>query len=269
MKQSTIRATLIGAFWIAALIAAPAFAQNIAVVNGRPIPKAKADEIIAELTKKGQTETTELDDKVRNLLIERELVMQEADKRKLAQDPQVQQSIDLARQQVLYSALAVDYIKANPPSEAEIHAKYDEIVSKMAPKEYKVHHILVEKEAEARAIIAKLKAGGSFEDLATKSSKDSGSAAKGGELPWLPPDSLVPEFADAVSKMQKGSITQTPVKTQYGYHVIRLDDVRDRKIEPYEEVKDRVAQIVSQDRKWQDARVQAMLADLKAKAKIE
>jgi peptidyl-prolyl cis-trans isomerase C len=268
MKQSTFRATLIGACAAFAL-AAPAFAQNIAVVNGKPIPKAKADEIIAELTKNGQKETAEMDAKVREELIKREVVLQEAEKRKLAQDPQVQESIELSRQQVLFTALAVDYLKANPPTDAETRAKYDEIVSKMSGKEYKVRHILVEKEAEAKSIILKLKGGASFEDLATKQSKDPGSAAKGGDLAWVTPESLVPEFAEALTKMQKGTYSITPVKSQFGYHVIRLDDVRDRKIEPYEEVKPRVAEIVSQDRKWQDSRVQAMLADLKGRAKIE
>jgi peptidyl-prolyl cis-trans isomerase C len=269
MKHSTFRATLAGACAAVALIATPALAQNIAVVNGKPIPKARADEIIAELVKSGQKETTELDEKVKETLITRELVMQEADKRKLGQDPLVQQSIENSRQQVLFSALAIDYMKANPPTEAEMHQKYDEVVARMIGKEYKVHHILVAKETDAAAILKQLKAGASFEELATKSSIDSGSAAKGGDLSWIATDTLVPEFADALTKLQKGAYTKTPVKTQFGYHIIRLDDVRDRKIDPYEEVKPRVAEILSQDRKWQDTRIQAMIADLKSKAKIE
>lgn len=268
MKLSILRASVLTSIVTMALAVAPAFAQNVAVVNGKPIPKARADEIITQLVRSGQKDTPQLDAAVRDKLIEREVLLQEADRRALAKDPQVQEEIELSRQQVLISALAQDYFKANPPTEAEMRARYDEVVKTMSTKEYHVHHILVDTESQARAIIAKLKGGASFEELA-KQSKDTGSATRGGDLDWAPATNYVQPFADAVVKLQKGHYTLTPVKTQFGYHVIRLDDVRDRKIPTFEEAKPQLAAMVSQDQHWREAKFKAMLADLRAKAKVE
>jgi peptidyl-prolyl cis-trans isomerase C len=150
-----------------------------------------------------------------------------------------------------------------------VQARYDEIVKNMPTKEYRAHHILVDKEADAKAIIARLKTGASFEDIASKQSKDTGSAAKGGELDWAPASAYTGPFGEALAKLQKGQITQTPVHSEFGYHVIRLDDVRDRQIPSFEQAKPRVAEIIMQDQKWQQAKFKAMLDDLKAKAKVE
>ena len=250
------------------LVPVAAQAQNIAVVNNKPIPKAKADTIVAQMVKQGQQDTPELQKAIREDLITREILMQEAEKKGVASDPEVQAQIDRARQQVLIGALAQDYFKANPPTDAELRAQYDLLVKDVGGKEYKARHILVEKEADAKAIIAKLKTGAKFEDLA-KQSKDPGSAANGGDLDWAPSSTYVKEFSDALVKLPKGQITQTPVKTQFGWHVIRLDDTRDAKIPSFEEAKPQILGAMSTNQQWQQAKFKAMLDDLRAKAKIE
>jgi len=252
----------------AALFAEPALAQNIAVVNGKPIPKAKADEIIAILVKQGQKDSPELQTAVRDELVSRELVLQEADKRGLQSTPEVQAELDRARQSILIAAVAQDYIKNNPPSDADLRARYDQIVKTMPKQEYHAHHILVDNEAAAKDIIKKLKAGASFDELA-KQSKDQGSAASGGDLGWAPPTQYVKPFADALIKLQKGKITDTPVKSDYGWHVIRLDDIRDAKVPSFDEAKPQIAQLLMQDKAWQQGKVKALVESLRAKAKIE
>jgi peptidyl-prolyl cis-trans isomerase C len=268
MNPSYLRTALVAAAATFAFAAPPAGAQNIAVVNGKPIPKAQADQIVAQLVKSGQKDSPELEQAVRDQLIEREILLQEADRRGLTKDPEIQAQIDRQRQQVLIAAVANEYFKANPPSEEELHARYDEIVKNMPAKEYLAHHILVEKESDAKAIIAKLKAGGSFEELA-KQSKDTGSAAKGGALDWAPANAYTGAFGDALTKLQKGQVTPTPIKTEFGYHVIRLDDVRDRQIPTYDQAKERIVQIIEQDQRWQQAKFKSLLEDLRAKAKVE
>jgi peptidyl-prolyl cis-trans isomerase C len=245
-----------------------AAAQNVAVVNNKPIPKAKADAIVAQLVKQGQQDTPELQTAVREDLIRREILIQEADKKGLAADPDVQAQLDRARQQVLIGALAQDYFKANPPTDAEVRQQYDFYVKEAGGKEYKARHILVEKEADAKAIIAKLKTGAKFEDLA-KQSKDPGSAANGGDLDWAPASTYVKEFSDAVVKLPKGQYTQVPVKTQFGYHVIRLDDVRDAKVPSFEEAKPQITAAMMGNQQWQQGKFEAMLKDLRDKAKVE
>ena len=190
-SRSTYAAALLAtvATAFSMLVPVAAHAQNIAVVNNKPIPKVKADTIVAQMVKQGQQDTPELQKAIREDLITREILMQEAEKKGVASDPDVQAQIDRARQQVLIGALAQDYFKANPPTDAEVHQQYDLLVKDVGGKEYKARHILVEKEADAKAIIAKLKAGARFEDLA-KQSKDPGSAANGGDLDWAAGDDV-------------------------------------------------------------------------------
>ena len=260
-----VLALVVTAFAIGPSIAA---AQNIAVVNNKPIPKARADAVIAQLVRQGQQDTPELDNAVKEDLISREILMQDAEKKGLAADPDVQAALDKARQQVLIAALAQDYFKANPPTDAEIHQQYDLLVKETGGKEYEARHILVATEPEAKAIIAKLKAGGKFEDLA-KQSKDPGSAANGGDLGWAPASTYVKEFGDALVKLKKGEVTPMPVKTQFGWHVIRLDDVRDAKIPSFEEAKPQIAAAMMANQQWQQQKFQQMMKDLRAKATVE
>lgn len=247
-----------------ALIAAGgiAAAQNIAVVNGKPISRAKADLFIQELVKQGQQDTPQLQAMVRQELVDREILVQEAERRGLSGKPEVRFQLDNSRQQVLINALVQDELKKSAISDADVKAEYDRLTSGDAGKEYRARHILVEKEDEAKAIIEQLKKGAKFEQLA-KQSKDPGSAANGGDLDWASANSFVEPFSKAMVALQKGKFTETPVQTQFGWHVIRLDDTRQSKAPAFEEVKEQLAESMRR-RKLQDFQ-QA----LKAKAKIK
>jgi peptidyl-prolyl cis-trans isomerase C len=243
-------------------IALPAMAQNLAVVNGKPVPSSRADVMIKQLAAQGQADSPQLRAMVKEELINREILMQEADKRGVTSSPDVKNQVEIARQSIAIRALVQDYLKKNPVSDADIKAEYDKFKTQAGDKEYHARHILVEKEDEAKAIIAKLKAGAKFEDLA-KQSKDPGSAANGGDLDWASPASFVKPFSDAMVALKKGEFTETPVKTQYGYHVIKLDDVRAAKIPTLEEVKPQIAESLQQKK------LQAFQQELRSKAKIQ
>ena len=206
-------------------VALPVAAQNIAVVNGQAIPKERADVLRQQVERSGRPITPELEKQIKDEVIAREIFLQEAAKRNLDKDPDFKVQMELARQTILIRELFADFQKNNPVTDAEIKAEYDKFVAANSGKEYKASHILVPTEAEAKAIIASIKKGAKFEDIAKKQSKDPGSGAKGGDLDWANPSSYVSEFTEALIKLQKGQMTQAPVKTQFGWHVIRLDDV--------------------------------------------
>ena len=243
-------------------IALPAVAQNLAVVNGKPVPSSRADAMIKQLAAQGQPDSQQLRAMVKEELINREILMQEADKRGVTSSADVKNQLEIARQSIAIRALVQDYLKKNPVSDAEIKAEYDKVKAQAGDKEYHARHILVDKEDDAKAIIAKLKGGAKFEDLA-KQSKDPGSATNGGDLDWASPASFVKPFSDAMVALKKGEFTETPVKTQYGYHVIKLDDVRATKIPPLEEVKPQIVEALQQKK------LQAYQEDLRKKAKIQ
>ena len=245
-----------------AAAALPAFAQNLAVVNGKPVPSSRADTMVKQMASQGQQDTPQLRAMVKEEMINREILMQEADRRGLSNTPDVKNQMEIARQSIVIRALVSDFIKKNPVSEADMKAEYDRFKAQMGDKEYHARHILVEKEEDAKAIVAKLKAGAKFEELA-KQSKDPGSAANGGDLDWASPASFVKPFSDAMVALQKGQYTDTPVKTQFGYHVIKLDDVRPAKVPPFEEVKPQIAEQLQQQK------LQAFQQELKKKAKIQ
>jgi peptidyl-prolyl cis-trans isomerase C len=246
-----------------AMVALPSFAQNVATVNGKPIPAAKVDQVVKQVVAQGKaTDSPQLREAIKKDLIGREVLIQEADKQGVGTRPDVKNAIDNARQSIIINAMLADYIKKNPVKDADIKAEYDKYKAQMGDKEYHARHILVATEDEAKQIIAKLKGGAKFEDLA-KQSKDPGSAANGGDLDWASPASFVPEFSKAMTSLQKGQITETPVKTQYGFHVIKLEDVRAAKIPPLEEVKQQVAESLQQ------RKLAAFREELMKKAKIQ
>jgi peptidyl-prolyl cis-trans isomerase C len=229
-----------------AMVAAPVFAQNVATVNGKPIPAAKVDQMVKQVVAQGKaTDNPQLRDMIKKELIGREVLLQEADKQGIGGKADVKAAIDNARQSIIINAMLADYVKKNPVSDAQIKAEYDRYKSQVGDKEYHARHILVETEQQAKDIIAKLKGGAKFEDLA-KQSKDPGSGANGGDLDWASPASFVPEFSKAMTSLQKGAITETPVKTQYGYHVIKLEDVRAAKVPALDEVKQQIADSLQQ-----------------------
>ncbi|GAA5230883.1 peptidylprolyl isomerase [Massilia sp. JS1662] len=246
-----------------AMVALPSFAQNVATVNGKPIPAAKVDQVVKQVVAQGKaTDSPQLREAIKKDLIGREVLIQEADKQGVGTRPDVKNAIDNARQSIIINAMLADYIKKNPVKDAEIKAEYDKYKAQVGDKEYHARHILVATEDEAKQIIAKLKGGAKFEDLA-KQSKDPGSAANGGDLDWASPASFVPEFSKAMTSLNKGQITETPVKTQYGFHVIKLEDVRAAKIPPLEEVKQQVAESLQQ------RKLAAFREELMKKAKIQ
>jgi peptidyl-prolyl cis-trans isomerase C len=246
-----------------AMVALPSFAQNVATVNGKPIPAAKVDQVVKQVVAQGKaTDSPQLREAIKKDLIGREVLIQEADKQGVGARPDVKNAIDNARQSIIINAMLADYIKKNPVKDADIKAEYDKYKAQVGDKEYHARHILVGTEDEAKQIIAKLKGGAKFEDLA-KQSKDPGSAANGGDLDWASPASFVPEFSKAMTSLQKGQITETPVKTQYGYHVIKLEDVRAAKVPPMEEVKQQIAESLQQ------RKLAAYRDELMKKAKIQ
>jgi peptidyl-prolyl cis-trans isomerase C len=252
-------------YWVllAAFAGAPAFAQNIAVVNGTPIPKSRADALIAQLVQQGQQDSPKLQQAVREELVNREILMQEAIREGIPSKPDVKAQVAVAQQTVVLRALIENYLKKNQPSDAEVKAKYDELVKQIGGKEYHLHHILVDNEDQAKDLIAKIKGGASFEDLAKQYSKDPGSGKNGGDLDWSDPKAYVPEFAAAAEKLQKGQMTDTPVHTQFGWHIIRVDDVRQTPPPPFEQVKAQIAQQMQQEK------LQAFEEDLRSKAKVQ
>ena len=248
---------------LTAMVALPSFAQNIATVNGKPIPAAKVDQVVKQVVAQGKaTDSPQLREAIKKDLIGREVLIQEADKQGVGTRPDVKNAIDNARQSIIINAMLADYIKKNPVKDADIKAEYDKYKAQVGEKEYHARHILVGTEDEAKQIIAKLKGGAKFEDLA-KQSKDPGSAQNGGDLDWASPASFVPEFSKAMTSLQKGAITETPVHSQFGWHVIKLEDVRPAKVPPLEEVKQQVAESLQQ------RKLAAYREELMKKAKIQ
>lgn len=244
-------------------IALPVAAQNVAIVNGKPVPKARMDLLAAQLAKAGRPISVEMQGQLKDEIIAREIFMQEAQKRGLDASEDYKGQLELARQQILIRELFTDFQKKNPVTDAEIKAEYDKFAAASGGKEYKARHILVEKEEEAKAILESLKKGGKFEDIAKKQSKDPGSGANGGDLDWASPSSYVPEFAEAMAKLPKGQTTPAPVKSQFGWHIIRVDDIRDAQLPKLEEVRPQIAQSLQQQK------LAAFQESLRKGAKIE
>ena len=242
--------------------AAPAAGGRI-VVNGVMIPQSRFEAMNKELTQQGQSDNPERQMAVKEELVNREILAQAAMKRGLDKNADVTAQMDMARQAVLVRALFESEIKANPVTDDMLKAQYEQFKGSMGTNEYKVRHILMDKEDDAKAVIAELNRGGDFAKLAKEKSKDPGSKDTGGDLDWGPAARYVKPFADAVQTTPKGSTTAAPVKTDFGYHVIRVDDVRPLKVPTYDEVKEQFRQ------RAQQQQIQKLLADLRQKAKVE
>lgn len=249
---------------LGALAINPAFAEDksVAMVNGVSLPQARIDLRVKAAAAQGQADSPELRKAIREDMINLEVMVQEAVKAGLDKNADVVQQVELARQQVLVGAFVQDYAKNHPVSEDQLKQEYDQLKTKLGDKEYNARHILVATEAEAKDIIAQLGKKAKFEKLAAKS-KDAGSAAQGGSLGWALPSNFVPPFANALLNLKKGEYTKEPVQSQFGWHIIKLDDVRDLKVPPFEELKPQLQQ------RLQQQAVQKLITDLRAKAKIE
>ena len=266
----TLRHALLLAFAVS-VSAAPAFAQKkaekadsatFATVNGKAIPKVRADALIAGQAAQGQPDSPELRKAVTEELVRREVLTQESLKKGFDKKPEIQGQMDLARQGVLIGAYLNDYVRTHPVTDDQIKKEYEEIRAKLGNKEYKARHVLVKTEDEAKALIEKLKKGEKIEDLA-KDSQDPGSKERGGDLGWANQASFVPPFSAAMTKLEKGKFTETPVKSDFGWHVIQLEDTRELKLPGIEEAKGQIGQQLTQ------RMVQKHIDELRAKAKVE
>lgn len=234
---------------VAALVPAAAIAQNIATVNGKPVPKARVETLIHQVTKSGQQQRTpELEAQVKDEVVRREIFMQAAEKAGIPQTADYKAQYEIARQMLLIRGLMEDFRAKNPVSDADAQAEYDKFKAASAGNEYRARHILVEKEEDAKALIAQIKGGASFEELAKKNSKDTGSAANGGDLDFANPNNFVPEFSKAMTALKKGEMTQEPVKSQFGYHIIKLEDVRPATFPAFDDVKAQIKQRLEQQK---------------------
>src|SRR4051812_32791160 len=261
MKQQHTLKTLAAAVVLSAA-SVGALAQNVAIVNGKAVPKARMDVLAQQLAGAGRPVTPEMEPQLREEVIAREVFMQEAQKQGLDASDDYRNQLELARQAILIRTLFENQRKTNPVTDADVQAEYDKFVAANGGKEYKARHILVETEDQAKKILADLKKGAKFEDLAKKQSKDPGSGANGGDLDWANPASYVPEFSEAMIKLKKGELS-APVKTKFGWHIIRVDDIRQAQLPKIEDIKPQITQQLQQQR------LQKYQEELRAKAKVE
>ena len=262
MKRSTSYALLLTCAGIFAM--QPALAQKaetVATVNGKSISKNRADALITGQAAQGQPDSPELRNAVKEELIRREILTQESQKKGFDKKAEVQGQIDLARQGVLIGAYLNDYVRTHPVTDDLVKKEYENVRAQLGEKEYKVRHILVEKEDEAKVVIERLKKE-KFEEVA-KVSKDPGSKDKGGDLGWANKAAYVKPFSDAMQKLEKGKLTDPAVKSDFGWHVIQLEDVRELKLPGFDEAKPQITQ------RLQQQMVQKHIDQLRAKAKVE
>jgi peptidyl-prolyl cis-trans isomerase C len=237
--------------------------NTIAKVNGVAVPRSRQDLLMQQQGTRGMPDNDQTRAMVREELINREVLFQEAQKSGVGKRPEVQAQLDMARQEVLVSAYIRDWAKANPVSDADVQKEYERAKAQTGDKEYKARHILVETEEQAKSLIAELKKGGKFDELATKNSKDPGSAQRGGDLDWNVPGTFDKQFSDAMVKLEKGKYTEVPVRTRFGFHIILLDDVRPVKFPALNEVRPRISQQITQQK------IDDLVKSLRAKAKVE
>jgi peptidyl-prolyl cis-trans isomerase C len=258
-KQMIWTAVAAAAF---AALSMGANAQNIAIVNGKAVPTSRAEALAQQVARSGRPITPEVEAQIKEEVIAREIFMQEAQKRGLDATPEYKSQIELARQTILIRELFTEFQKTSAVTDADVQAEYDKFVAANGGKEYRARHILVETQAQADAILASLKKGGKFEDIAKKQSKDPGSGANGGDLDWAAPGNYVKEFSDAMVALNKGQVS-APVQSQFGFHIIRLDDVREAQLPALEDVKPQIVQQMTQQR------MATFQQELRAKAKVE
>ncbi|HSI21757.1 MAG TPA: peptidylprolyl isomerase [Methylophilaceae bacterium] len=258
LTQKTLLAVAFGLM----LPSAQAADTNVATVNGKPIKQSLVDYIAKDATARGQNVDANVRSIIVNKLISSELVVQEAQKQGLDKQPDYVAKEELLRRELLVNTYIENFLKKTTVSEADLKAEYEKFKQQVGDKEYSARHILVSTEAEAKDIIAQLGKGGDFAKLAKEKSKDPGSKDKGGELGWFPPAAMVKPFSDALGTLKKGQVTQAPVQTQFGWHVIKLEDTRVAQPPAYDKVKENLKKQVQQ------RNLEKMLSDLRAKAKV-
>ena len=237
--------------------------QPLAKVNGVAVPASRLDLILQQQRGRGAPDNAQTRQMLKEELVNREVVSQEAQRNGFAKKPDVQTQLDMARQEILVSAYLRDWVQKHPVSDDEVQKEYDKAKAQTGDKEYRARHILVESEDEAKSLIGQLKKGASFSELAQKNSKDPGSKERGGDLDWNVPAAFDKAFSDAMVGLDKGKFTEAPVHTRFGYHIIQLDDVRQTKFPALAEVKPRIQQQITQQK------IEELVRGLRAKAKVE
>ena len=255
--------TLLLATALLAACAAEAAEPAVATVNGVPVPQTHMDLMLRQQISRGAPDNAQTREMVREELINRELVIQEARRSGLADTPEVRTQAELASRDALVSAYVRDRLLKQPITDADIQQEYDRVRTQMGDKEYRARHILTDSDEQAKALIVQLDKGARFEELATSHSTDPGSKQRGGDLDWNVPQVFDRTFAEAMTRLEKGSYTKEPVRTRFGFHVIRLDDVRVTRFPPLAEVRQRIQQQLTQ------SRIDQAVRELRAKAKVE
>ncbi|MGQ0510244.1 MAG: peptidylprolyl isomerase [Betaproteobacteria bacterium] len=235
----------------------------VATVNGVQIPRQRADMIAQQRLQQGVSDNEQLRSAIKEELINREIIQQEATRSGFTKKPELQQELDFVRQTVIVQAYLRDWAQKNPVSDAEVQKEYDRARAQTGTTEYRARHILVGTEDEAKKLIAEITKGAKFEDIAQKSSKDDGTRPRGGDLDWNVPGTFDKAFSDAMVKLEKGTMTNAPVRTRFGYHIIRLEDVRPVNFPPVAQVKPQIQQRLTQQK------IDALVRDMRGKAKVE
>ena len=261
-KQIFLIALLLPSLALAQTPAKPAAGASV-TVNGVQIPRARMDMVVRQQVERGAQDNEQLRAQVRDQLINIELLVQDANRSGIVKKPEVSQQIELSRQEVIANAVVNEYVRTHPISDADIQKEYDRAKASTGDKEYRARHILVATEDDAKSVLADLKKGAKFEDIASKRSLDEGTKSRGGDLDWNVPSNFDKAFADAMVKLEKGKMTETPVRSRFGYHIILLEDVRPVNFPALAQVKTQIQQRLSQQR------VETLIRDLRAKAKIE
>jgi peptidyl-prolyl cis-trans isomerase C len=243
--------------------AKPAATGPVATVNGVAISRARQDFMIRQQAARGAPDNEQTRSAVRDDLINRELLAQEAARAGTAKKPEVQLQLEMARQEVVVGAFLNEYLRSHAATDEEVQKEYDRAQAQTGSTEYRARHILVDTDDDARKVIAELKKGTKFEDLAKKRSKDEGTRDRGGDLDWNVPATFDKAFGDAMVKLQKGQITSEPVQTRFGFHVILLEDSRAVAFPPLAQVKPQIQQRLTRQK------VEVLIRDLRAKAKVE
>ena len=244
--------------------AKPAAATGpVATVNGVQIPRNRLEIVVQQQTARGAQDSDQMRAQIRDLLINNELLVQEANRSGLAKKAEVQQQIDLSRLEIIANAAIADYVRTHPISDAEVQKEYERAKAQTGDREYKARHVLVANEEDAKSVLADLKKGVKFDEIAQKRSLDEGSRPKGGDLDWNVPSNFDKAFADAMVKLEKGKITDVPVRSRFGFHIIQLDDVRPVNFPPLSQVSQQIQQrLVGQ-------KVDGLIRELRGKSKIE
>ena len=262
LSRPVTRALLTAGLLSAASLSS-AWAQNVAIVNGKPVPSARVAIMERQMAAAGQPVTDEVRAQIRDEVINREVLVQAATARGLNTTQAYQDQMSLARESILVRALLADFEAKNPITEDQIAAEYKRVADSDMAKEFRASHILVATEAEANDVLAKLSSGADFATLANQLSKDPGSGAQGGDLGWANAGGFVPEFGAAMVALQPGETTAKPVQTQFGFHIIRLSDSRQMALPPLDQVRDQVIE------QLKTTRLNAFQDGLRAKANIQ